>query len=474
MKQSSVVRVDLGAGGPTPSASPSTDVDVVIVGAGAAGIGAARTLLSYGRSVVVLEAQGYAGGRACSDNTTFSEIPFDLGAQLFQQVLAGNVLYQTALARGNAVADMTAFPTAFFFGKRPPSDPEVQIAAAEMVSTTAAMLTALIAAGASILTPAQDVAVSTVTDAFENDPYYANAISLNVESITGAPPSESSLLDLFAFLSVSPAPFVIPGDSYFIKGGMGNFIAGLADGLPLQLNTPVQRIAYDSSGVTVHTKSAAYRAKAVIVTASTAVLAADGIDFAPLLPAPVREAIAAIPLGHIYKAALGFKSDIFAQLKTVTEFNTMTLTTPLGGPPGPTYFAKFWDTNVVEFLADADLAVTLEGMTATGQRDYLLGQLELNGIPASSAFDGRMTASSWGTNQYTQGAYSHANIGSVDARTALRAGVRGQIFFAGESFTLGGLHSSLHGAYTSGISAANAALRALGVAAEHGVSAAAD
>src|ERR1700680_177211 len=202
MKRSSVVRVDLGAGGPTPSASPSTDVDVVIVGAGAAGIGAARALLSYGRSVVVLEAQGYAGGRACSDNTTFSEIPFDLGAQLFQQVLAGNVLYQTALARGNPVADMTAFPTAFFFGKRPPSDPEAQIAAAEMVSTTAAMLTALIAAGASILTPAQDVAVSTVTDAFENDPYYANAISLNVESITGAPPSESSLLDLFAFLSL--------------------------------------------------------------------------------------------------------------------------------------------------------------------------------------------------------------------------------------------------------------------------------
>jgi monoamine oxidase len=461
MEQSSVVRVDLGAGGSTPPAALPTDVDVVIVGAGAAGIGAARTLLSYGRSVVVLEAQDHAGGRAYSDNTTFSEIPFDLGAQLFHQVLAGNVLYQMALARGSAVADMTTFPTAFFLGKAPPSDPDAQVAAAAMVSTMTSMLTALLAAGAGILTPAQDVAVSTVTDAFKDDPYYANAISLNVESITGAPPAESSLLDLFSFLSISPAPFVIPGDSYFIKSGMGNFIAGLADELPLRLDTPVQRIAYDGSGVTVQTKRATYHAKAVIVTASSAVLAAGCIEFVPHLPAPVCDAIAAIPLGHIYKAALGFKTDIFERFKTSSEFNTMTLTTPLANAPGATYFAKFWDTNVVEFLADADLAIKLEGLSATGQREYLLGQLELNDVPACNAFDGRMTASSWGTSEYTKGAYSHANTGAVEARAALRTGVSGQIFFAGESFALGGLHSSLHGAYTSGISAANAAHTAI-------------
>ncbi len=94
--------------------------DVVVVGAGVAGIGAARTLLSYGRSVVVLEAQECAGGRASTDNTTFSEIPFDLGAQLFHQVLAGNVLYHIALARGHSVADITVFPTAFFVRTTPP------------------------------------------------------------------------------------------------------------------------------------------------------------------------------------------------------------------------------------------------------------------------------------------------------------------------------------------------------------------
>ncbi len=337
-----------------------------------------------------------------------------------------------------------------------------------MVSTTSAMLTALLAAGASILRPAEDVAISTVTDAFKDDPYYANAISLNVEAITGAPPSGCSLLDLFDFLKVSPTPFVIPGDSYFIKSGMGNFIEGLAEGLPLELNRSVQRIAYDSSGVAVETRGTTYHAKAVIVTASTAVLAANGIEFAPLLPLAVREAIAAIPLGHIYKAALGFNTDIFAKFKTSTEFNTMTLTTSLSDVPVPTYFAKFWGTNVVEFLADADLAVTLEGMSATGQKNFLLGQLELNVPGVSNAFDGRMTASCWGTNPYTNGAYSHAKTGSVEARAALGAGVARKVFFAGESLAFGGLHSSLHGANTSGIAAAHAALSALGVPAKSG------
>ena len=48
------------------------------------------------------------------------------------------------------------------------------------------MLAAILGGGASILTPADDVAVSAATDAFRNDPYYENAVSLNVKAVTGA------------------------------------------------------------------------------------------------------------------------------------------------------------------------------------------------------------------------------------------------------------------------------------------------
>lgn len=451
---SGVTSTVMPSGGPTVAPSPPAEVDVIVVGAGAAGIGAARTILSYGRSVLLLEAQDRVGGRAHTDNTTFPSTPFDLGAQLFQQVLSGNVLYQIARARNvRGIFDFTSFPTYFYLGdnEAPPK------AETEFLATTASMLGALLAAGATISSPSHDVPVSTVTDAFKNEPFYHNALSINVLGISGVEPGQSSLLDLYQFLQVSPAPFVVPGDTFFVQSGVGNFITGLAKGLPVHVGMPVERIERTSLGVVVTTKAGTHRAKLVIVTASTSVLAAGGIDFKPALPSNVTDAFAEIPLGNIYKAALGFKRDI------VPQFKNMTLPTALSNVPTTNFFLKYFGANIVEFLADADLAVKIESMSKSEQASFLLGQLELNLPGAASAYDGTITSSSWTSNPYTRGAYSHAKVGGVEARTSLRAGVDGTIFFAGESLALGGLHSSLHGAYTSGIAAASAGLKAIGV-----------
>ena len=55
-----------------------TDFDVVIVGAGVAGMSAARALQDNGLSVQILESKDKIGGRAYTDNDTFS-VPFDHG-----------------------------------------------------------------------------------------------------------------------------------------------------------------------------------------------------------------------------------------------------------------------------------------------------------------------------------------------------------------------------------------------------------
>ena len=55
-----------------------SNVDVVVVGAGAAGLGAARTLIEAGKSVVVFEAMNRIGGRAHTESDTFG-VPFDRG-----------------------------------------------------------------------------------------------------------------------------------------------------------------------------------------------------------------------------------------------------------------------------------------------------------------------------------------------------------------------------------------------------------
>ncbi|CAF3165737.1 unnamed protein product [Rotaria sp. Silwood2] len=71
----------------------STDVDVVIIGAGAAGIAAAIELQSTNLSILVLEARNRIGGRAYTDEETFTSIPIDLGASWIHSYGSENVFY---------------------------------------------------------------------------------------------------------------------------------------------------------------------------------------------------------------------------------------------------------------------------------------------------------------------------------------------------------------------------------------------
>jgi monoamine oxidase len=428
--------------------------DVIVIGGGAAGIGAALTVRSYGRSVLVLEAQNRPGGRALTDNTTFKEVGFDLGAQFFGHVQAGNVLFGVASARKIPVSDFSTYPQFYYLGtKKAPKKDENSF-----VATIGGMIGGELAGGALITNPSGDYPISRITNAFLKDPYYQNAIGISVETDAGVGPKEASTLDLFNFLIGSPSPFNTPGDSYIVKSGMGNFIQSLATGLPIKLNTSVQRVTRNASGVTVATNKGTFAAKTAILAVSTGVLGANVIDFKPALPAATREAIAALPLGVVYKAALGFSTDIFPQL------NGMTSVVPLSSSePAITYFAKFWGYNIVEILADADLALKIEGMSRSGQINYLLGRLEQNVPGAASAFDGRFTGSNWGHNPFTYGSYSHAKVGMTEARVALRKSVANQLYFAGEAVAETSTITLLQGAYNSGIAAASGALKAIGV-----------
>jgi monoamine oxidase len=441
-----------GSVAPPPQPSDTT-YDVIVVGAGAAGIGAARTVASYGRTVLLLEAQDRAGGRARTDNTTFTEVPFDLGAQFFGHVRSGNVLYGVGQSLGLQLVDFTSFPTVTYLGTSPAPSSET----ASFVATAGSMIAQILAQGALISSPAEDYPVSNITDAYTGDAYYENAVSVTVETETGALPNVSSTLDLFNFTQASPAPFLTAGDSFVVRSGMGNFIASLANGLPLLTNRTVSRISSTSSGVTVETNNGTYRASAAVVTTSTGVLAAGGLVFSPVLPAAMTNAIAALPLGVVYKAALGFSHNPF-------PFTGMTIVTQLSSAASVTYFTNFWGTNVVEVLIDADLAVQVEGMSRSGQINYLLGRIAQNFPSAPAAFDGRFTASNWASNQYTVGSYSRARVGMSDARATLRQSVGNKLFFAGEALAVGGNITLLQGAYNSGIAAATGALHAIGIA----------
>jgi monoamine oxidase len=69
------------------------NADVIIIGAGAAGIAAAIGLQSTNLTFLVLEARNRVGGRAHTDQETFTPTPIDLGASWIHSYGPKNVLY---------------------------------------------------------------------------------------------------------------------------------------------------------------------------------------------------------------------------------------------------------------------------------------------------------------------------------------------------------------------------------------------
>jgi monoamine oxidase len=208
------------------------------VGAGAAGLGAAQTLIRGGARVIVLEARDRVGGRAVCDNTTFP-IPVDLGAQWFHQGLT-NSLRVIAQQKGyQTVHD--AFPRVVCRGKKqlPPDDAEVL----EFSTLAVAMDELIEEAGTSVAAgnrpdgPASEI----VKDMRKASKYYGMAsTAVNVFSSTM---EDLSLLDFANFYNRTLLPVSSGGgDEFFIPYGMGNFIADFADGVQVELSTPVKEI----------------------------------------------------------------------------------------------------------------------------------------------------------------------------------------------------------------------------------------
>src|SRR5213078_976822 len=71
-----------------------------------------------------------------------------------------------------------------------------------------------------------------------------------------------------------------------------------------------------------------------------------------------------------------------------------------------------------------------------------------------------LAASFWRRDEFARGSYSYALPGHADDRGRLAAPVDDRLFFAGEA-TSPNFFSTAHGAYKTGLAAADAALRGL-------------
>ena len=409
--------------------SGSEEPDVVIVGAGSAGIAAAQTLIDAGRSVLVLEAMGRVGGRAFTESQTFGA-PFDVGCAWLHKS-DDNPYTDYARTQGFTLQPHEYDLERVYFGNQPGDAAQVNAAEHEIAEA--------------IMDAPSDVAASTVADidtpVEEAAGDYLGALDMAVD------------LDELSTFDYANADDLEP--NLLCAEGFGSIVRRRAGGLPVRTGTPVRGVRYDGPGAIVQTDDGEIRTRAVLVTASTGVLAADVIRFTPELPADTRQAIDDIPMGMLAKIPLQIPRSALG----LAPFTDLMLARD--GKNDLYFLCHPFGYDLMIGFVGGDLGWEISRAGREAAIDYAKqGLVEIFGSDAAGQVTkGALTP--WASNPWTRGAYAAARPGKYSARATLAQPIANKVFFAGEALA-GGLIQTCGGAFRSGQATARAVHTALG------------
>jgi monoamine oxidase len=406
------------------------DTEIVIIGAGAAGCGAARRLVAAGYTPLLVEALPRAGGRAWTAHA--AGMPLDLGCAYLHS------------ADRNPWTEI-ALQTGFEVDRRPPAwnrqyknlgaDGTEWDAATEAFERWSRRLHSQ--------PPGSDVAA----DALDPKCRFNAYIQVLSGYISGDELERISATDYLAYDLASTYC------NWRLPGGYGTLVTtSLPAQAILRLETPVEKITLDEHRLVLHTPAGALRPRAAIVTVSTNVLANGRLALPSALDS-WRDAAARLPLGDDEK--------LFFEITDPTAFEPEThVMGDLHDPETGSFYLRPFGRPVVEcFLGGAGARrMAKAGPEAAFARAF--DQLAaLFGHNVRSALRPLVT-SNWRNTSAIGGAYSHALPGQAEARAKLALPYEDRLFFAGEA-THRTDFSTAHGAYLSGLRAADEALAAL-------------
>ena len=407
------------------------EVDVAIVGAGAAGIAAARRIAASGRSYAVFEASARLGGRIWSDTGRLGVL-HDRGAQRIS-ASGRNPLVSLGRLAGLPLYEPTRFRR-LQVGLREARDSEYD----DFTAAVRRSQRAIAAAGEAGVDMPAARALPDLRDWRETVAFVLGPLSRSKDL------DEISTVD-FARAEDQP-------DELICRSGMSWLLATAAIPVSVKRDAAVTRV--DSRGrdaLTLDTERGAERARAVIVTVSTNVLAEERIRFDPPLGARTRNAIAALSLGTRDRLLFELPGNPFSladdqRLVFKSESARMVaLTGRVGGG----------DLAVADFSGRFGAGISREGEAAM---KAFVSELLADHFGADARKRiGRSEAVHWSREPWILGGVSAAAPGQGASRRILGEPVHDRIFFAGEA-----VHESwfgtVAGAWVSGERAADQAL----------------
>ncbi|MCB0213367.1 MAG: FAD-dependent oxidoreductase [Anaerolineae bacterium] len=417
------------------------NVRVLVIGAGAAGLAAGHRLHRAGYEVILLEARDRIGGRIWT-NYDLAPHPVEMGAEFIHgdKAVTWSLLREYGLHTLDKVDweqisvymdDQLLEPEAFF--ALPHAEESLWLSHVDE------------AAEAWRKAGRPDGSIKEILGA---DKMSKSMQRLLHNRFTTDMTAEPERLGIYGWLEWTR---VHDGENEFrLVDGYSRLMERLAEGLDVRLNTPIERLRWDTNGVTAYTQTGEmFEARCAVVTLPLGVLQAGDVTFDPVLPADKQAAIDGLGSGHVNKLILKFNTVFWAEISPALF---TTLDSQLWWRPGlgrtneaPILTGYMGGQAAKRFMALGEEGAVIEGIR---HLEHMFG---LKGLHHHLEA-GLLVA--WSSDPYTRMSYSYVPVGGAGLSDQLAAPVERLLFFAGEA-TSRECASTVHGALESGFRAAD-------------------
>ncbi|MEA5463879.1 FAD-dependent oxidoreductase [Leptothoe sp. PORK10 BA2] len=414
---------------------------IVVIGAGLSGLAAAQELHRQGHEVVVVEGRDRIGGRIWT-SSKWADMPLDFGATWIHGT-QGNPLTDLA-DQINAKRLTTSYDRAETYNTSGQSLSEAEETRLEDFRNR------IFGALEKAQNEDPDVSIRQVIEPLSRQ-FDKSSESYRLINfiLSGEIEQEysGSTERLSAHWYDSGKEFD-GNDDLFVQG-FGVIPEFLSQGLQIELGQVVTEIQWEQPLVRVITQKTEFLADHVIVTLPLGVLQAGKVRFTPELPQNKQIAIAKLGMGVLNKCYLRFPDTFWSDEVDWLEY----ISENHGEWTEWVSFKRAANMPVLLGFNAADRGRALEAWSDEQIVESAMQTLRtINGVSIPEPIDYQITR--WATDPFSLGSYSYNPVGAVPKmRQELAAPLGNSLFFAGEASNED-YFGTAHGAYLSGLRAA--------------------